>query len=150
EATVVVGSAFPHGEALARLVATSTAPVVVRRDLPTLLPEFRRADLAVVAGGLTMYEALATGTPSLALCQEAWHQPFLAAWCAERGAMVALGQGTAADEGDVAAAIDALARDPDRRAALSRAGQVLVDGSGTRRVAARMRALASGVDSGPS
>jgi spore coat polysaccharide biosynthesis predicted glycosyltransferase SpsG len=146
EATVVVGSAFPHGEELARLVNTSRSPVAVRRDLPSLLPEFRLADMAVVAGGLTMHEALATGTPSLALCQEVWHQRFLAGWFAERGAMVDLGIGLAADEVAVAAAIDALAGDPERRTAMSRAGQALVDGAGTRRVAARMRALATGVD----
>jgi spore coat polysaccharide biosynthesis predicted glycosyltransferase SpsG len=146
EATVVVGSAFPHGEALARLAAALPSRVTVCRDLPSLLPAFQRADIAVVAGGLTMHEALATGTPSLALCQEVWHQEFLAGWFAERGAMVDLGRGQTAEESAIAAAIEALAGDPERRAAMSRAGQALVDGGGTRRVAARMRALASGID----
>jgi spore coat polysaccharide biosynthesis predicted glycosyltransferase SpsG len=146
EATVAVGSAFPHAEELARLAEKSPTPVTVRRDLPSLLPEFQRADMAVVAGGLTMHEALATGTPVLALCQEVWHQQFLAGWLAERGAMVDLGRGDTADEAAVAAAIEALAGDPERRAALSRTGQALVDGAGTRRVAARMRALASVID----
>jgi UDP-2,4-diacetamido-2,4,6-trideoxy-beta-L-altropyranose hydrolase len=147
EATVVVGSAFPHADELARLVEVSPARVTVRRDLPSLLPELQRADMAVVAGGLTMHEALATGTPPLALCQEVWHQQFLAGWFAERGAMVDLGRGDIAEEAVVASAIAALAADPERRAAMSRAGQALVDGAGTRRVAARMRELASVVDS---
>jgi spore coat polysaccharide biosynthesis predicted glycosyltransferase SpsG len=146
ETTVVVGSAFPHGEALARLAQVSRAPVVLRRDLPSLLPEFQRADMAVVAGGLTMHEALATGTPALALCQEVWHQEFLARWFAARGAMLDLRRGNSAEEAAIGDAIEALAGDVDRRASMSRAGQSLVDGSGTRRVAARMQALASGID----
>jgi spore coat polysaccharide biosynthesis predicted glycosyltransferase SpsG len=141
-ATVVVGSAFPHGEALERLAGKSSVSVMVRHSLPSLLPEFQSADMAIVAGGLTMHEALATGTPALALCQKIWHQRFLAEWFEERGAMVSLGDGESAEEGEIAAAIEALVADAGRRAAMSRAGQELVDGGGTRRVAERVIALA--------
>ena len=105
------------------------------QNVPSLIAEFQRADMAVVAGGLTMHEALATGTPALALWQDIWHQEFLARYWAERGMMVDLGKGTEAGEEAIAAAIDALAVDPARRCRMSLGGQPHVDGRGTERVA---------------
>src|SRR5439155_2593594 len=98
EVTVVVGSAYPHRESLDALAATASMTVNVRQNLASLIEEFRGADMAVVAGGLTMHEALATGTPSLAVSQEVWHQEFLAHFWSERGVMVDLGRGADARE----------------------------------------------------
>jgi spore coat polysaccharide biosynthesis predicted glycosyltransferase SpsG len=146
EVTVVVGSAYPHRESLDLLAASSRVKVTVRQNVASLLEEFRRADMAVVAGGLTMHEALATGTPALALCQEVWHQEFLAGFWSERGVMVDLGPGADAGEQAIASAIDALAVDAGRREAMSRAGQRYVDGKGTARVARILMEAAGGRD----
>lgn len=135
EATFVVGSAYPHRASLDALAAASARRVHVRQNVASLIDEFRRADMAVVAGGLTMHEALATGTPALALCQEVWHQEFLARHWATQGVMVDLGRGDTAEEGEIAVQIDALAADAARREQMSREGQQYVDGRGTERVA---------------
>src|SRR5205823_3117472 len=132
---VVVGSAFPHMEALRAAASASPHAVRIEAAIPSLLPEWNAADMAVVAGGLTMHEALVTGTPALAVCQEVWHQPFLARLFAAEGAMVDLGLGRAASEAAIGAAITDLALDAGRRERLSRAGQRLCDGRGTARVA---------------
>jgi spore coat polysaccharide biosynthesis predicted glycosyltransferase SpsG len=132
--TVVVGSAFPHMAALR--AAASAAPHEVRIEdaIPSLLPEWEAADVAVIAGGLTMHEALVTGTPSIAVCQEVWHQPFLARLFAAEGAMIDLGLGRDASEEAIGAAVTELADDAARRERISRAGQRLCNGLGTGRV----------------
>lgn len=132
---VVVGSAFPHMAALRAATSASPHAVAIEAAVPSLLPEWEAADMAVVAGGLTMHEALVTGTPALALCQEVWHQPFLARLFAAEGAMVDLGLGRDADEAIIGQAVAELAIDPARRERLSRTGPRLCDGRGTERVA---------------
>jgi spore coat polysaccharide biosynthesis predicted glycosyltransferase SpsG len=131
---VVVGSAFPHLPALQTAVAASPHAIRIEQALPSLLPEWERADMAVVAGGLTMHEALVTGTPAIAVCQEVWHQPFLSRLFAAEGVMIDLGLGREVSEDVIAGATAELARDAARRERMSRAGQRLCDGKGTERV----------------
>jgi spore coat polysaccharide biosynthesis predicted glycosyltransferase SpsG len=131
---VVVGSAFPRLPALRAAVSASPHAIRIEQALPSLLPEWESADLAVVAGGLTMHEALVTGTPAIAVCQEVWHQPFLSRLFAAEGVMIDLGLGLEASEAAIGAAIAELALDTARRERISRAGQRLCDGRGTERV----------------
>jgi spore coat polysaccharide biosynthesis predicted glycosyltransferase SpsG len=94
------------------------------------------ADLAVLAFGVTVYEALASGVPAIALCRT----PGDEAHVARLGEGVrSLGMAWTPD--DVTAAVSALAADPARRAAMSRAGRAMVDGRGAERVAAEILAL---------
>jgi spore coat polysaccharide biosynthesis predicted glycosyltransferase SpsG len=90
--------------------------------------------MAVVAGGLTMHEALVTGTPAIAVCQEVWHQPFLARLFATEGVMIDLGLGQEVSEHAIGSTTAELALDTSRRERMSRAGQRLCDGKGTERV----------------
>jgi spore coat polysaccharide biosynthesis predicted glycosyltransferase SpsG len=108
--------------------------VRIEAAIPSLLPEWDAADMAVVAGGLTMHEALVTGTPAIAVCQEVWHQPFLARLFAAEGVMVDLGLGYEVSEAAIGTAVAELALDAGRREAISRGGQRLCDGRGTERV----------------
>src|SRR5205823_7194013 len=110
---------FPHMEALRAAASTSPHAVRIEAALPSLLPEWEAADMAVVAGGLTMHEALVTGTPSIAVCQDVWHQPFLSRLFAAEGVMVDLGLGREASEAAIGAAVADLARDAARRAAMA-------------------------------
>jgi spore coat polysaccharide biosynthesis predicted glycosyltransferase SpsG len=116
--------------------------IAVKHSVPGLLDEFLRADLAIVAGGLTMHEAMAAGTPAIAVCQQVRHQAEMAARFQAQGAMLSLGKGEGLAEAEIAKAVSALAADPGRRRAMSRRGQELVDGRGTQRVAEILAALA--------
>lgn len=104
-------------------------------QVPNLRDLFLSADLAFVAGGLTMHEACCTGTPSIAVCQPIDHQPELARWFAERGAMLTVGDGAQAEEREIADAARGLVADAARRASMSAVGRRLVDGRGTQRTA---------------
>ncbi len=84
------------------------------------------ADLAVTAGGMTLYECLASGTPIVALAIADNQRPNVASL----GAAGLLIDGNASLE----RAIERLAADADMRATMSRRGRDVVDGDGARRV----------------
>jgi spore coat polysaccharide biosynthesis predicted glycosyltransferase SpsG len=131
---VVVGSAFPHMEALRSAADHSPHSVRIEAASPSLLPDWKTADFAVIAGGLTMHEALVMGVPAIAVCQDVWHQSFLARLFAGQGVMVDLGLGREVIGDAIAAAVSTLAADAPRREQMSRDGQRLCDGRGTERV----------------
>ena len=108
----------------------------------------RSATVAVVAGGTTLYEACALGTPAVAVpvvpAQGTTVRRFVRAGLAvaSPGARLPVGSdrwGRAA----AAAALDLLT-DAPRRAALAARGPRVVDGAGARRVADALRRLAHG------
>jgi len=101
------------------------------------------ADVAIVAGGLTAYEACALGVPAVAVSVVAAQQPTVAA-LARRGAAIDGGSLAARDAGArVGAAAARLLMTPAERRRLTIAGRRLVDGRGAIRVAAAVRDLAA-------
>jgi spore coat polysaccharide biosynthesis predicted glycosyltransferase SpsG len=98
----------------------------VHRGLTSLRPLMLVADLAVTAGGMTLYECLASGTPIVALAIADNQRPNVASL----GAAGLLIDGNASLE----RAIERLAADADMRATMSRRGRDVVDGDGARRV----------------
>ncbi|MDE2236931.1 MAG: hypothetical protein KGK30_03490 [Elusimicrobia bacterium] len=99
-------------------------------DVPCLRPLLERCELCVCAGGQTLYEALLTGAPTVAL-ELAPNQRANLSAAAEAGAAV--------NAGVPGPRLGALLRRLDRDAALRRAlagrGPSLIDGSGALRVA---------------
>jgi len=153
------GLAVPVVEALAqvrlpdlstRVVANPMAPVwasladlLHRHDLGPahavepggLGAHLADADVAVVAFGVTVYEALAMGIPTIALCRtsgDVAHARTLEA----RGALrsLPLHWGTS----DVVAVVEEIAGDAALRAEMSRAGRAVSDGRGAERIASRI------------
>jgi UDP-2,4-diacetamido-2,4,6-trideoxy-beta-L-altropyranose hydrolase len=108
-----------------------------------LATHLANADVAVVAGGGTLYEACAVGVPTIALAVVAAQRVAIEAFAA-RGAVIDGGQAT---DGvptltRTAAAVARLLRDATACRRQSRAARRLVDGRGPLRVAARIRSLA--------
>jgi spore coat polysaccharide biosynthesis predicted glycosyltransferase SpsG len=139
----VCGPAFPHRELLQSMVAKAPWEHALLSTLPNLLDRYQWCDLAVVAGGFTMYEVCCTGTPALAVCQPIDHQFELAERLSEAGAMATVGWGLEASVEEIAGAVRALRDDSDRRVEMSRNGPALVDGRGTDRVADALMETAS-------
>jgi len=97
--------------------------VRVRRNLPTLAPLLGRADLALVSGGLTLYEAACAGTPAAVIPQNR-HQTLTAERFQARGAALLLDAGAGA-------AREALARllaSPVALAQMAARGRALLSG----------------------
>jgi spore coat polysaccharide biosynthesis predicted glycosyltransferase SpsG len=114
---------------------------IERRD--GLAPDLAGCDVAVVAGGVTLYEACAIGVPAVAMAVVPGQQRAIRAFAA-RGAVVDIGSLAGADGAVelVAAAVAELLRDASARDRRASAARRLVDGRGAQRVALRIRVLA--------
>jgi spore coat polysaccharide biosynthesis predicted glycosyltransferase SpsG len=117
-----------------------------RLDFPPACPvdpsgmagHLAEAELAVVAMGVTVYEALASGVPPIVVSRsrgDVSHARELAA----HGALVSLGLQW--NEERVAEAVGALLASPARRAVMAAAGRGRVDGRGAERVVDRLVGL---------
>jgi UDP-2,4-diacetamido-2,4,6-trideoxy-beta-L-altropyranose hydrolase len=138
EAVVVVGGSNPHADAIATQARRLPAGRLIRdaaEDMPGLMAA---ADLAVCAGGSTMWEMAFMGVPFI---------PVIIADNQRAAVRAMAGDGYPAVEGDkvgrdLAPLLAALAADAVRRQELSRIGRRLVDGQGVERVCAALRGLA--------
>lgn len=65
EIDVIVGAGYPRYDHLVELSNSSPHPVSVFRDLPDLVEPMLRADLAITAGGSTVWELTCLGLPML-------------------------------------------------------------------------------------
>ena len=96
------------------------------------------ADVAVVAGGLTLYEAAAIGTPAVAVPIVRSQRRTVEAFARERA--VSAPRPDAGVAGIADAAADLLSS-PDLAARMAKRARRLVDGRGTARVAAVLQRL---------
>lgn len=102
------------------------------------------ADVAVVAGGLTAYEACALGVPAVAVAVVPAQQPTVRG-LAKRRAVVDGGPLYAVDAAArISRAAAALIEAPARRQQLARTARQLVDGRGAERIATALRRLVDG------
>jgi spore coat polysaccharide biosynthesis predicted glycosyltransferase SpsG len=95
---------------------------------------FFQADLAITAGGLSVYESMGSGTPTLALSYDSLQHRTVAR-LAENGCCVDLGLGDSLDVPRLADLLRSLDHDRVSRRRLSRRGWRVVDGRGAARVA---------------
>ena len=66
-ATVVVGPAFKHFEKLKKEI---TEPFILKQAVPSMIDEFFQHDLAITGGGITPFEANASGLPCIVIANE--------------------------------------------------------------------------------
>lgn len=129
-ATVVVGPGFAHAR---ELDAATGGEFDVRRNVPSLVAEFVHHDIAITAGGITPFEANASGLPCLIIATEP-AEIGNARELERRGSSVFLGSRDDVDGTAVALrSIDV--------EAMSRAGLSQLDADGADRVAAELLRL---------
>lgn len=71
-ATIVVGPAFMH---MAMLDEVLTEGFTLKRGVPSMIEEFYRHDLAITGGGITPFEANASGLPCMVIANELFEIP---------------------------------------------------------------------------
>ena len=98
------------------------------------------SSVAVVAGGVTLSEACALGTPVVTLTVVPAQRPAARAFAAQ-GATLDAGSATAAGIARAARLVADLLARPHRARQLSARASALIDGHGARRVAARLHQL---------
>jgi len=142
----VGGAAYPHQNELERELKSAPWEWEIRLNVPGLLDLFLWCDLALIAGGLTMYEACCTGAPALAICQPIDHQFELAQKLSLAGAMETVGYGLEASEEEIAERVRILLNSADKRMSLGENGRRLVDGQGVHRTALAILDLVSDLE----
>lgn len=141
EATFVLGAGYGGGRSLDAVLLEAPRTFDVRISPPDFSDLLRKADVAIVGGGLTLFEAAAAGTPAVVLAQNR-AQLANAQNLADAGAVVHLGLGRNVPEGEILATVRSL-EDVDRRRTLGEAASRQVDGKGLERVAAACRGAMS-------
>jgi len=135
EVDFTLGPAFQMRAELESILARAPWRANLHVSLPSLLPLYATADLAIVAGGITMHEAACCGVPAIAVCQPIDHQLLVAGWLQEAGCMLNLGYGEGLASGAIASAVEEIASDRSRRQAMADAGPNVCDGRGSQRLA---------------
>jgi len=139
EAMVVVGGSNPHLESLQRLAVECGESVRLLRD-PSNIPDLMAwADLAVIAGGGTLWELLFMGCPVLSYARNPV-QAQIISQLSEEGILEGLGYPQESSRAGTTALVE-LANSQERRARCSRLARERIDGHGAGRV---FELLASG------
>lgn len=143
--TVVIGPFFDHVREIEEMVRGLLRPVKLVYAPDSVCELMMEADLAVSAGGQTLYELARVGCPAIAI-RVAENQDGQLAVLEELGVIQFAGH---AEDRQLLATMDTaihqLLSDPRARSSMIQAGQRLVDGQGALRVA---RALGAAVSRG--
>jgi spore coat polysaccharide biosynthesis predicted glycosyltransferase SpsG len=150
---LVVGAAFPDRAALVSAGDAAGIQVLVGQSGAELAALLASAPVALITGGMIVYEALAVGVPAVVYPQIPNLLPE-ARWLAGRGCIHDLGAGGGFDAAAVRGAVNTLLGDRAAAAGMSRRQRRLIDGGGAGRMAAALLALVAGAppvpDRGPA
>ena len=138
--TVVVGKAYPHYQELYEFVQQNMENITLLRGVETLAPLIAKADLVVIAAGITLYETLCLGVPAIVLAQEK-HQELIAQRYAGEKVIRYLGVGEVVGEEKIRTAFAELAANQALRQAMTEKGSKLVDGQGIERISQHIVAM---------
>ncbi|MHB9010496.1 MAG: UDP-2,4-diacetamido-2,4,6-trideoxy-beta-L-altropyranose hydrolase [Carboxydocellales bacterium] len=140
EINLVIGPGFNNREQINQAAGELEGNVNFLEKVTNMSELMLNCDLAITAGGSTLYELAATGTPAIAILQ-ADNQVRAAAAMAKLGVCVNMGLGTYLFKQDLIRNLQ-LMSDRRIRLKLSEAGKELVDGMGSVRcsniIAARL------------
>lgn len=141
EAVVVIGAGNPHRVALQSMVNALAKNIRLEVNPPNMAALMRWADLAITAGGSTVWEIARLGLPALTIVT-AKNQAAIARALHAHGSVVNLGEPSDLSAHTIAGVLRGLRHDPVRLENMSRLGRQLVDGRGAERVVAALEACA--------
>ena len=130
----VIGAAYLYKDKLHKFLTHYARPCNVffnPRDFNALLDQ---ADIAIISGRLTLYQALSRGIPSIVISQYD-HQLKTATIFEKQNAVISLGKGPTVKENEIYDAVTQLLQDYNLQEDLRSNGSQSVDGKGLERVA---------------
>lgn len=134
DTVLVVGGAFCHNEALAKLLQGAKRKFEIRRNVADMAGVMAQADLALASFCVTAYELAAVGVPGIYLCLSDDHAEAAQAFT-EAGIGLSLGVHDQVAEAQLAASLKKFLGDSALRAEMSRRSRSLSDGRGAQNVA---------------
>ena len=132
--TVVMRRSSPNSQRVETLAKAGGPGVDLFFDVRTLTEVMRDADIALVCGGLTLFESMRSGLPCVVIAQYE-HQLRTAKEMESRRAAICLGRGDNVEEERIRDVIAELIHDQDRREALGERAQSVLNQDGLREVA---------------
>ncbi len=139
---MIVGSAFPDLPRLRSACDTHGVPLESGISGEAMAEALSHAGIALITGGMIVYEALTVGVPAIVFPQIENLIPE-AQWFAERGCIVDLGYDGGANNRCVAEAVEMLQSSASRRTAMSSSQRRTIDGRGMARAALAIDTLLS-------
>jgi spore coat polysaccharide biosynthesis predicted glycosyltransferase SpsG len=130
---LALGPAYPYVDEAGALAAESPHRIAVHAPAADMLPLYRRARVALAAGGITQYELLSCGVPTVSVPHVAREEAECAAF-AEAGAVATFPPAELEAGGSAVEEVRRLWGDSGRRRAMAAAGRRLIDGRGAARV----------------
>jgi len=133
EIIAVIGPAFKHHTELEKAVARCLHKIDVRFNVPDMWNVMVEVDLAISAGGNTLFELAATGTPAIVLCEEQFEVE-TADRMMKAGTCENLGYSKPLDEERLRLTTRRMIKNAEKRREMSEMGKRLVDGRGSERI----------------
>ena len=130
----VIGPAFKHHKELDNVLARMQKKVDVLYNVKNFSELMLQMDLAITAGGITMFELSCLGVPSIVVCGERFEVA-----TAERlesyGVVLNLGFGYDVEGYSITSAVESSVKNFALREEMSKKGRALIDGRGCERIA---------------
>ena len=139
--TIVVGPAFRHHSELHTALRNSAINATVAENPASIISLMESADVAISAGGITMFELCCLGVPSIIVCAERF-EISTADRLEREGAVINVGFGGDLHPKRLNQTLNALIADSLMRSSLSANGHRLIDGRGSERIAELLRTRA--------
>ncbi len=134
---VVLGPAFAHGERLNEALLSSARTFSIVEAPDDLPARMRKAQVGILSGGVTLYEAAHLGLPSIVIAQNPAQLRNLPPF-ESRGGIVNLGLASNLAGVHITPEVRAL-MDPAKRKSMSKALEEYVDGRGADRILAAIK-----------
>ncbi len=137
EAVAVLGQGSPHFADLKDVIESAALPIQLERNVADMAKWMRWADLAITAGGTTIWELAFMGLPAVAMTRGE-HERLLLQGAVREGIAIDVGPFQGVEAQDLGRVVASLAFDEGRRLRMSQAGRAFVDGGGAARVVESM------------
>ena len=131
--TAIAGPAHKEFGGLKRELKGISERIDLFKEVSNMAELLSRADVAITAGGGTLYEIAFLGVPGIVICQ-CDHQQQNAARFEKKGTVINLGYASKVTSTAVQEALSDLLEDPEKRKEMSEKGKDLIDGQGRERV----------------
>ena len=133
----IIGPNFAHERELDQVLQKAARKFNIIRDINDLSDLMLMADVAITAGGISLFELACLGVPAIVICGERFEEE-TAQRLQEEGFGIILGFGRDVNEKAIYGALKRLMASFDLRTAMSKRGKTLVDGRGIERISERI------------